>query len=93
MPRRRGTHTAAATVIGRLLILIASGKETSASLAKKLDLSPRQINRYIRQVIDAGWKIERIGAWTRQDYHLALKSPELLVAHRKSQRRSKTKQK
>ena len=79
MPRYRGTHEGAGTVIGRLLILIATQKETSASLAEQLDVSPRQVNRYVRQLIEGGWQIERIGAWTKQDYYFELRSPRIVA--------------
>jgi DNA-binding IclR family transcriptional regulator len=68
-----------ATLVGKLLILIAAGHETSSTLAKKLAVSPRQVNRYVLQLIEAGWQIERVGAWTKQDYYFALRSPKILA--------------
>jgi len=78
MPRYRGTTEGAATVIGRLLLLIAAGRETSASLAQKLKVSPRQVNRYVLQLREAGWQIERRGVPTRQDYHFELVAPKVV---------------
>lgn len=75
MARRRGTTTPTATLVGRLLLLIANGRETPASAAKQLGLSARQVNRYVQQLIDAGWRIERVGQRRQQDYHLRLRSP------------------
>ena len=82
MPRYRGTNEAAATLVGQLLILIARGKETSASLAERLGISSRQVNRYIRQLIDGGWHIERVGVPTKGDYWFRLKSPKVKLAAR-----------
>ena len=76
IPRYRATNESTATIVGRLLILIVQGTETSATLAQKLGVSPRQVNRYVVQLIEAGWQIERVGAWTRQDYWFVLKSPK-----------------
>ncbi len=59
MPRYRGTTASTATVAGQLLILIAKGKENSTSLAAKLKVSPRQINRYVLQLREGGWIIEQ----------------------------------
>ncbi|MGO8745047.1 MAG: winged helix-turn-helix domain-containing protein [Thermoguttaceae bacterium] len=80
MPRYRGTKQAAASLIGRLLILIAQGKETSASLATQLGVSPRQVNRYIRQLVDGGWQINRAGTPTKGDYWIELRSPRIMLA-------------
>jgi biotin operon repressor len=80
MPRYRTTHEGAATIVGKLLILIAEDRETSATLAEKLGVSARQVNRYVRQLIEAGWQIERVGAWTKQDYYFALRSPKISVS-------------
>ncbi|HEX3654520.1 MAG TPA: hypothetical protein VHV55_01870 [Pirellulales bacterium] len=80
MPRFRSSKEGAATLVGRLLLLIAGGKETSASLAKKLDVSPRQVNRYVLQLIAAGWQIERVGEWLKHDYYFELKTPRIIVA-------------
>ena len=77
MPRYRTTKAATGTLVGKLLILIAAGPETSATLASKLDVTPRQVNRYVLQLIKGGWQIERVGAWTRQDYHFAMGSPKI----------------
>lgn len=79
MPRYRGTTEGSASLVGRLLILIASGKETSVSLAEKLRMSPRTVNRYILQLVDAGWQIERVGAPTHQDYWFELKGPRIVL--------------
>src|SRR5262249_9198902 len=72
MPRYRGPGEAAATLVGRLLLLVAAGQETSASLAQKLGVSPRQVNRYLLQLGEAGWRIERRGVPTHQDYYFEL---------------------
>ena len=80
MPRHRGTHEGAATLIGKLLLLIAAGRETSTSLAASLGVSPRQVNRYVLQLVAAGWQIERIGAWTKADYWFELKTPTIMLA-------------
>ena len=79
MPRYRGTTEGTASLVGRLLILIASGRETSVSLADELGVSPRTVNRYILQLIDAGWDIERVGVPTHQDYWIKLKSPRIVL--------------
>jgi hypothetical protein len=78
MPRYRGTTEGAATLIGRLLLLIADGKETSASLAAKLHVSARQVNRYILDLRKARWLIERHGTPTHQDYYFELSSPQIV---------------
>jgi hypothetical protein len=80
MPRHRGSREGAATLIGKLLLLIAAGKETSTSLAASLSVSPRQVNRYVLQLIAAGWQIERVGAWTKADYWFELKAPSIMLA-------------
>jgi biotin operon repressor len=64
MPRYRGTNDGAVVLVGRLLLLVTAGKQTSASLAKKLRVSPRQVNRYVLQLKEAGWDIERRGQIT-----------------------------
>jgi hypothetical protein len=79
MPRYRTTTDSTATLVGKLLLLIVQGRETSATLAKKLNVSPRQINRYVVQLIEAGWQIERVGAWTKQDYWFVLTAPKVFV--------------
>ena len=79
MPRYRGTKEGAATLVGRLLLLIAASKETSASLAAKLGVSDRQVNRYILQLKEAGWQIERRGVPTHQDYYFELVAPQILL--------------
>jgi hypothetical protein len=89
MPRHRGTTEGTASLIGRLLILISKGKETSSTLAGQLGVSPRQVNRYILGLIQAGWQIERVGAWTRGAYWFELRSPEVVLntqGKRKKQR-------
>jgi hypothetical protein len=79
MPRYRGTKEGAATLVGRLLLLVAAGKETSASLAARLGVSDRQVNRYVLQLREAGWRIERRGVPTHQDYHFELVSPQVVL--------------
>jgi hypothetical protein len=37
-------------LVGRLLLLVSAGKQTSASLAQNLGPSPRQVNRYVLQL-------------------------------------------
>lgn len=83
MPRYRGTKEGAATLVGRLLLLIAAGKETSASLAAKLGVSDRQVNRYILQLKEAGWQIERHGVPTHQDYFFELVAPQIILPEAK----------
>jgi hypothetical protein len=79
MPRYRGTNEEAGTLVGRLLLLVAAGRETSASLAEKLGVSPRQVNRYVLQLVGAGWRIERRGVPTRGRYHLELAWPRVVL--------------
>ncbi|MHC4403900.1 MAG: winged helix-turn-helix domain-containing protein [Planctomycetota bacterium] len=79
MPRYRGTTEGTASLVGRLLVLMASGKETSASLADQLGVSPRTVNRYILQLVGAGWQIERVGVPTHQDYWFELKGPRIVL--------------
>jgi len=83
MPRYRGTKEGAATLVGRLLLFIAVGKETSATLAAKLGVSDRQVNRYILQVKEAGWQIERRGVPTHQDYFFELAAPQIILPETK----------
>ena len=83
MPRYRGTKEGAAAIIGRLLLLVSQSKETSASLSKKLGVSPRQVNRYVVQLNVAGWRIERVGAWTKQHYYFELKAPRIVMTKAK----------
>jgi biotin operon repressor len=83
MPRYRGTNEEAATLVGRLLLLVAAGKETSASLAAKLGVSPRQVNRYVLQLKQAGWQIERRGVPTHQDYYFELVAPQVILPEKK----------
>lgn len=59
MPRFRGTTEPAGTLIGRLLLLIAAEPHSSVMLADRLGVSTQQINRYVLQLIEAGWPIER----------------------------------
>ena len=80
MPRYRGTREGSASLVGRLLLLIAGGRETSASLAQKLGLSPRQVNRYVLQLNEAGWRIERRGVPTHGDYWFELVAPQIFPA-------------
>ena len=79
MPRYRGTREGSASLVGRLLLLIAGGRENSASLAHKLGLSPRQVNRYVLQLNDAGWRIERRGVPTHGDYWFELVAPQIAL--------------
>jgi hypothetical protein len=79
MPRYRGTSEGTASLAGRLLLLIAAGQETSASLAAKLGVTPRQVNRYVLQLVEAGWQIERRGVPTRGEYWFELVSPKLAL--------------
>lgn len=88
MPRYRGSSEGAATIVGRLLLLISQGEETSASLSKKLCVSPRQVNRYVVQLNLAGWQIERVGAWTKQDYHFELRAPRIVVRDAKAKEKA-----
>jgi len=80
MPRYRGSQEGAATIVGRLLLHVANGQETSASLAAKLGVSPRQVNRYVLQLRVAGWLIERRGVPTHGDYWFELVSPQITFA-------------
>jgi hypothetical protein len=80
MPRYRGSQEGAATIVGKLLLHVAGGKETSASLAAKLGVSPRQVNRYVLQLREAGWQIERRGVPTHADYWFELVSPRVTFA-------------
>lgn len=92
MPRARGTTTGTASLVGELLILIARDKETSATLADQLGVSPRQVNRYVLQLIEAGWQIERVGVPTHGDYYFELKQPRIVFGKdrsRKKKRRSR----
>jgi biotin operon repressor len=79
MPRYRGTKEGTASLAGRLLLLIAAGKETSGTLASKLGVSGRQVNRYILQLKDAGWQIERRGVPTHNEYWFELVAPQLVL--------------
>jgi biotin operon repressor len=79
MPRYRNTKEGAATLVGRLLLFIADGRETSATLATKLGVSDRQVNRYVLQLKEAGWRIERRGVPTHGDYYFELVSPKLCL--------------
>lgn len=79
MPRYRGTAEPAAALVGRLLILVARGRQTSAGLAAALGVSVRQVNRYLRQLAAAGWRVERRGVPARGDYWLELVSPQVIL--------------
>jgi hypothetical protein len=79
MPRYRGTKEGAAVLVGRLLLLVAAGRETSATLAGKLGVSPRQVNRYLLQLNQAGWRVERRGVPTLGDYYFELVSPQVTL--------------
>jgi hypothetical protein len=87
MPRYRGTKEGTPSLVGRLLLLVASGWETSASLAAKLGVSPRQVNRYVLGLAAAGWRIERRGVPTHADYWFELVSPQIILP--KKRRRKK----
>ena len=78
MPRHRGTAEGTASLVGRLLLLVSAGRETSASLAGKLGVSDRQVNRYIVQLRAAGWGIERRGVPTHGDYWFELVTPRIV---------------
>jgi hypothetical protein len=78
MPRFRGTTEGAASLVGRLLLFVAGGKETSATLARKLGVSDRQVNRYVLGLRNAGWQIERRGVPTHGDYYFELVSPHVV---------------
>jgi len=82
MPRYRGTREGTASLVGRLLLLIAGSRETSASLAGKLGVSPRQVNRYVLGLTQAGWQIERRGVPTHADYYFELVSPTVVLPER-----------
>jgi hypothetical protein len=77
MSRYRQTKEGTASLVGRLLLLVAGGKETSATLAGRLGVSPRQVNRYLLQLREAGWQIERRGVPTHGDYWLDLVAPRV----------------
>jgi hypothetical protein len=83
MPRYRGTSEGTPALIGRLLLLVATGRETSATLAAKLGVSPRQVNRYVLGLIEAGWQIQRRGVPTKADYWFELVSPQILLPGKK----------
>jgi hypothetical protein len=91
MPRYRGTTDGAATVVGKLLIAIASGKETSATLSDQLGVSPRQVNRYVLQLVEAGWQIEREGVPTHSDYYFELKSPQIVIGRERNAKKKVSK--
>ena len=79
MSRYRGTAEGSASLVGRLLILIAGGEETSVTLAEKLGISSRQVNRYVNQLRDAGWQIERHRVRRHGDIRIELKSPRIIL--------------
>ena len=79
MPRYRGTKEGTASLVGRLLLLITNGKETSATLAGKLGVSPRQVNRYVQGLVEAGWQVERVGVPTRGNYWFELELPSNIL--------------
>jgi hypothetical protein len=78
MSRYRTTDEGVPSLVGRLLLLVAAGKETSASLAARLSVTPRQVNRYVLQLTQAGWHIERRGVPTHGDYYFELVSPRVV---------------
>jgi hypothetical protein len=90
MPRYRGTQEGTPSLVGRLLLLVAAGRETSASLAEKLGVSARQVNRYVLGLVEAGWQIERRGVPTRADYWFELVSPRIVLPQ--EERRAKRKE-
>jgi len=79
MPRYRNTKEGTASLVGRLLLLIATGKETSATLAGKLKVSDRQVNRYVIGLKEAGWQIERRGVPTHGDYWFEVVAPQIVL--------------
>lgn len=79
MPRYRFTQEPTPSLVGRLLLLIAGGKETSASLSEQLGVTDRTVNRYIEQLNDVGWQIERVGTPTHADYYFELKEPRIVM--------------
>ena len=91
MPRYRTTKEGVPSLVGRLLLLIAGGKETSASLASKLGVTPRQVNRYVLQLVEAGWSIERRGVPTHGDYWFELVSPRVILPEASKPRKERSK--
>jgi hypothetical protein len=90
MPRYRGTREGTASLVGRLLLLVAGGgKETSATLAGKLGVSARQVNRYVAGLNQAGWRIERRGVPTHGEYWFELASPQIVLPETKRGRQEK----
>ena len=89
MPRHRGTREGTASLVGRLLLLVATDRETSTTLSEKLGVSPRQVNRYIHQLCAAGWQIERRGVPTHADYWLELVSPQIVLVNVEMQAKCK----
>jgi predicted DNA-binding transcriptional regulator YafY len=79
MPRYRGTPEPAASLVGRLQLLIAAGKETAVTLSEKLGISPRQVNRYVLHLREAGWQIERHGARRNGATWFELRSPRIVL--------------
>jgi hypothetical protein len=79
MPRYRTTDEGVPSLVGRLLLLVAAGRQTSSSLAAKLGVTPRQVNRYVLQLVEAGWHIERRGVPTHGDYFFELVSPRVVL--------------
>jgi biotin operon repressor len=78
MPRYRHTKEGVPSLVGRLLLLVAGGRETAATLAEKLGVSPRQVNRYVLGLKEAGWQIERRGVPTRGEYWFELVTPQVI---------------
>jgi hypothetical protein len=79
MPRYRSTTEGIPTLVGRLLLLVAAGQETSATLAAQLGVSSRQVNRYVLGLREAGWQIERRGVPTHGDYWFELVAPRIVL--------------
>ena len=90
MPRYRGTREGTPSLVGRLLLLVASGRETSASLAQELGVSPRQVNRYVLDLVAADWRIERRGVPTHADYWFELVSPRIAAPEARKRRPKRT---
>jgi len=82
VPRYRKTNEGVAKLAGRLLLAIAKKKHTSSTLADELGVSHRQVNRYVLQLVEAGWQIERVGVPTHSDYWFELKAPRIVLTQK-----------
>ena len=89
MPRYRSTNEGIPAMVGRLLLLVAAGQETSATLAAQLGVSSRQVNRYVLGLCAAGWQIERRGVPTHGDYWFELVAPRIFLPKEGKKRSSK----